>query len=284
MSTTTKPQSIYVDEKENKSIFINDDIESFIPSNSIFKQPQDESKSIRERSLIFFKNVIGNDEIKEALFRSLLQDDRTINTILVGPPATSKSLLLKQIENGCNKVLWYDCASGSTSSGLIEMLRRNQDTKILILDEISEMKRTDIDVLRSILNDGRVSKTLKSQFINFKMKGLRIYATTNNPTKLSIPIKSRFQMYLIDPYNDTEYVQVLTFCLLQQKIVENEQMAKELSWAMLHYGIKNIRTALSVCSLIHRNDSHDDIKRIIENYLVFNANDCNINYNEQDAQ
>jgi len=278
---TARPTSIFIDDSDKpKSIFINSDIDSFIPSNSIFKQPQDESKSIMERSLIFFKNVIGNNEIKEALYRSLLQDDRTINTILVGPPATSKSLLLKQIENGCNKVLWYDCASGSTSSGLIEMLRRNMDTKILILDEISEMKRTDIDVLRSLLNDGRISKTLKSQFINFKMKGLRIYATTNNPTKLSIPIKSRFQMYLIDPYNDTEYVEVLTFCLLKQKIVSNEQMAKELSWAMLHYGIKNIRTALSVCSLIHETDKHEDIKRIIENYLMFNANDCTTNFNE----
>ncbi len=278
---TSRPTSIFIDDDDKpKSIFINNDIDSFIPSNSIFKQPQDESKSIMERSLIFFKNVIGNNEIKEALYRSLLQDDRTINTILVGPPATSKSLLLKQIENGCNKVLWYDCASGSTSSGLIEILRRNMDTKILILDEISEMKRTDIDVLRSLLNDGRISKTLKSQFINFKMKGLRIYATTNNPTKLSIPVKSRFQMYLIDPYNDTEYVEVLTFCLLKQKIVSSEQMAKELSWAMLHYGIKNIRTALSVCSLIHETDKHEDIKRIIENYLMFNANDCTTNFNE----
>ena len=258
---------------------------TFIPSNSIFKEIQDESIPIKERAIKFFEEVIGNDAIKNQLYRSLLQDDRIINICLVGAPATSKTLLLKQIENKCNKVVFYDCASGSTGSGLIEILRRNQDTKILILDEISELKRTDIDVLRSLMNDGRVSKTLKSQFINFRMKGLKIYSTTNNPTKLSLPIKSRFQMYIINPYSDEQFVSVMEFCLLKQGIVseKNKQMAKELSYAMLHYEIKNIRTALSVCSLIHESDTHKDIKEIIENYLTYNANNCTTNFNEVDV-
>ena len=268
-------------ENENNRLYDPDN--TFIPSNSIFKQPLDDKLTIKEQSLKFFEEVIGNDDIKEQLMRSLLLDDKTINIMLVGPSATSKTLLLRQIENKCNKTVWYDCASGSTGAGLIELLYRNQDAKILILDEVSEMTGKNLDLLRGLLSDGRVSKTLKSQFINFRMKGLRIYATTNNPTKLSLPVKSRFQMYLIRSYSDSEFVKVMEFCLLKQNIIKSDIMAKELSWAMLKYNIRNIRTALSICSLVNEKDTIPDIKRVIENYLRNSAQDVNINYNQTDG-
>jgi Holliday junction resolvasome RuvABC ATP-dependent DNA helicase subunit len=249
-------------------------------STQLFKEPQDETKSIRQRALEFFSNIIGNDDIKENVYRVLLREDRIINILLVGPPATSKTLMCKVIEDKCNNVIFYDAASGSTGAGLIEILRRNLNTKILIIDEISEMKGKDLEVLRGLLNDGRVSKTLKSQLINFKMKNLKVFATTNNPTKLSLPLKSRFQMYMINGYNDEEFVQVLKFCLVKQNVIRNEQLAEELAYAMLQYEIKNIRTALSICSLVHESDTHEDIKRIIDNYIANDASKININYNE----
>jgi replication-associated recombination protein RarA len=273
--STSKPISIFIDDDD-----IND---SFISSNSIFKYKQDLTKTINERALTFFSNVIGNEQIKENLYRALLREDKIINVLLIGAPATSKSLLMKQIEDQCNGVLFYDAAAGSTGSGLIEILRRNQNAKILIIDEISEMRKNDIDVMRGLLNDNRVSKTLKSQLINFRMKNLKVFATSNNPTKLSKPIKSRFQMYLINPYNTDEFIKVLNFCLIKQNIIKDETLANELSHAMVEYHIKNIRTALSICSLIHESDKHEDIKRIIENYLVFNGAECNTNFNEEDA-
>lgn len=278
-----KMTSVYIDDtnKPIGSIFTNDD--SFINnSNQIFKYKQDLDKSVKERSVSFFSNVIGNEATKEQLYRALLREDRIINILLVGPPATSKTLLVKQIEDQCNNVIFYDAASGSTGAGLIEILRRNMNTKILIIDEISEMRGKDLEVLRGLLNDGRVSKTLKSQLINFKMKNLKVFATTNNPTKLSLPLKSRFQMYIIPAYTDDEFKKVMKFCLLKQNIVNNEKLANELSYAMIKYDIKNIRTALSVCSLIHPEDKHEDIKRVIENYLYNSAENININYNEQD--
>lgn len=265
------------------SIFIDDDDDSFIPSNSIFKTPLNEKLSIQEQSLEFFNDIIGNEDIKEQLLRSLLQKDRTINILLCGAPATSKTMLLRNIYEKCNKVLWYDASSGSTGAGLIELLRRNQDARILIIDELTELRGGNLDILRGLLNDGSVSKTLKSQFLNFRLKGLKVLGSTNNPSKLSLPIKSRFQMYLIDSYNDEQFIKVMEFCLLKQNIISSAQMAKELAFAMVHYKITNVRTALSICSLIHERDSHEDIKRVIENYLFNDASKININFNEQEG-
>jgi Holliday junction DNA helicase RuvB len=256
--------------------------ESFIPNNSIFMNPQDETIPIRERALIFFRNIIGNDDIKENLYRVLLREDKTTNILLVGPPATSKTLLCKNIEDQCNNVIFYDASAGSTGAGLIEILRLNKNAKILIIDEISELRKNDIDVLRGLLNDGRVSKTLKSKNINFRMKGLKVFATTNNPTKLSIPIKSRFQMYEIKNYTNEEFVKVMEFCLTNQNIVKDSKLAKELAYAMIHYNIKNIRNALSVCSLVHDTDTYADIKRIIETYIENDGSKLNINYNVEE--
>jgi ATPase family protein associated with various cellular activities (AAA) len=267
------------------SIFI-DDNNNFVNSvNQIFKYKQDLSKSIRERALEFFKPIVGNDEIKEQLYRALLKDNiNTIAVILIGAAATSKTLFMKCIEEGCNNVIFYDAASGSTGAGLIQLLRSNLGTKILIIDEIAEMATNDLKTIRGLCNDGRVSKTLQSKLINFKLKGLKVFATTNNAKKFNadLPLKSRFQSYIINKYTDEEFVKVLNFCLVNQGIIQDIELANNLSHAMIYYQIKNIRTALSICSLISKEDKKEDIERIIENYIAFNAADCNVNFNEEE--
>lgn len=264
------------------SIFIDDEKTFTSQFTQLFKEPQDLSKSINERALSFFSDIIGNDALKVQIYRALIQEDRAINFLMCGPPAVSKTLFMKVIEDKCNNVIFFDAASGSTGSGLIEILRRNQNAKILLIDEVSEMKGTNLDIIRGLMSDGRISKTLKSQLINFRMKNLKIFCTTNNPTKLSRPLKSRFQIYLINGYNTVEFVKVLSFCLLKQNIVSTEEMARELSFAMVHYEIKDIRTALSICSLIHPEDKHEDIKQVIENYIMHNGAECNTDFNTQE--
>jgi Holliday junction DNA helicase RuvB len=271
----SKPTSIFIDDNNT---FVNN-------NNQIFKYKQDLTKSIKERSLIFFSPVIGNDEIKEQLYRALIKENiTTIAVILIGAAATSKTLFMKCIEDQCNNVIFYDAAAGSTGAGLIQLLRSNLNTRILIIDEIAEMPVNDLKTIRGLCNDGRVSKTLQSRLINFKLKGLKVFATTNNAKKFNsdLPLKSRFQSYIINKYSNDEFVRVLNFCLVNQGIVNDHDLANNLSHAMIHYNIKNVRTALSICSLIHKDDKKEDIERIIENYISFNGADCSINFNEQE--
>jgi Holliday junction DNA helicase RuvB len=283
MSTTTKPQSIFIGpndkiSEENELIDY-----SFVSNDEIFKDPyfSDESVSIEQRAFTFFKDIIGHQPIKIMLFRALLRGNRNISILLVGVPANGKTMFMKSMVKGCNKVIYYDASSGSTGAGLIRLLRQNLDANLLIIDEFSELNKDDIEVMRGLLNDGTVNKALKTDIIDFKMDNLKVFATTNNPTKLSKPIKSRFQMYHIPAYSDKEFVQVMNHCLIKQDIIEDAKLANQLSNAMVFYGIKNIRVALSVCSLIHDGDDTADIKYIIENFLKYDASKLNVNYNEQ---
>ena len=248
--------------------------------DDIFKEQQDLSKTIDERAEIFFNEVIGQTAIKRQLYRALLRDNRLINILLIGAPATSKTLFMKIIEKKCNGVVFYDASTGSSGAGLIELIRRNPTMKILIIDEMAEMKKNDIEVFRGLANDGRISKALKTEFINLKLTNLKIFATTNNPTKLSKPIKSRFQIYLIDPYTDSEFIEVIKFCLKKQHIIKDETLINELAHAMVKFKIKNVRNALACCSLIHEGDTYATIERVIEDYIKYDGSQCNTNFNE----
>jgi Holliday junction DNA helicase RuvB len=283
MSTTNKPVSIFIDPNDDPLGNNNELIDySFISSDEIFKDPyfNDESIPIEERAMVFFKDIIGHKNIKILLFRALLRSNRNISILLVGVPSNGKTLFMKAIKKGCNKVLFYDASSGSTGAGLIKLLRQNLDAFILIVDELSELNKNDIEVTRGLANDGTVNKALQSGIIDFKMNNLKIFATTNNPTKLSKPIKSRFQMYHVPEYTDKEFIQVMNYCLINQDIIKDVKLADQLAKAMVFYSVKNVRLALSICSLIHDGDDTADIKYIIENYKKIDASKLNVNYNE----
>lgn len=286
---SNKPTSIFIDDNTVNDIFSNNNNElidySFVSNDSIFKDPyfNDESISIEERAERFFPDIVGHRPVKIMVFRALLRGNRNVNILLVGVPANGKTMFLKAIIAGCNKVLLYDASSGSTGAGLISLLRNNPDAKVLCIDEVSELPKDDIEVTRSLLNDGTVTKSLRNEHINFKMNNLKIIGCTNNPTKLSKPIKSRFQMYHIPAYTDSEFIQVMNHCLIKQDIIKDPKLADQLAKAMVFYKIKNIRVALSVCSLIHDGDDTADVRYIIENFLKYDASKLNVNYNEVDG-
>ena len=83
----SKPMSIYVEPKE---LDINDlyNSELFRSLNNLFKKEQDETLPINERAKNFFNKVIGLEPIKIALYRALIQEERGINVLLHGPPAS----------------------------------------------------------------------------------------------------------------------------------------------------------------------------------------------------
>lgn len=106
-------------------------------------------------------------------------------------------MFMKIIEDSMDDVFYYD-ASNSTSAGLFESLSENQEAKILLIDEIGMLKRNDVDALRGLLNDGRVSKTLKKRHYDFTLKNIKVFATTND-LNIPKPIRSRFIEYHLPP-------------------------------------------------------------------------------------
>lgn len=275
------------EEIRNNTFIIDNDLnQSFIGNNSIFKEKQDLDKSINQRALDFFVDIVGHEAQKRQLYRALLKEDKAqVNILLGGASGTSKTLFMQIIEKKCNGVIFYDAAAGSTGAGLIEVLRNNPNCRILIIDEIAELSSKDLKVLRGLLNNGRVSKTLKTVLINFTIKNLKILCTTNNLKKINAdkPLRSRFQIYLIPKYTKEQFIKVLYFCLTKKGIIKDQKLALELCYAMVKYEIDNIRQAESICQLVHEDkDKVADITQIIKDYLDNNGADCNIDFNTEE--
>lgn len=256
---------------------------SFIPSNSIFKEEQDQTKTIEQRALEFFSDIIGLKQVKINVYRALISEGKGLNVLLLGAPSTAKTMILEIIERKCNNVIYYDASSGSTRAGLVELLRLNPKAKIVLVDEIMQLKSTELGIFRSLLgNSRRINITQKSRPLDIRMSTqLKVIATTNNGQKLStdLPLKSRFQIYLIKPYDNEEFVEVMKFSLERENIA-NGDLALELSYAFLKYNIKIIRKALNIAALIHKDDDINTIADIIENYIINSGEDCSINFNE----
>ncbi len=230
------------------------------------------TQTISEQSKEFFSKIFGLDLIKENIFRVLLAKDQ-VNVLLIGPPATSKTLFMMVIQEQCNDVCYFDAANTS-GAGLIEVLYKNQKSKILIIDEIDKLKKNDLNSLLGLLNNGKIDKSLKGITYNFSMN-CKIFATSNSNTKLSKPVRSRFQEYHLPEYSDDEYIEVVKFCL-SEKITP--ATAEIIAKILLAHGRKDVRTAISISNLLQIGDTMDDIARVVETWINYKSQDS-IDYN-----
>jgi hypothetical protein len=65
---------------------------------SFLKKLKPEPESVRERALKVFSRIEGLDGIKEMMMRAVESPERA-HTLLVGPPASAKSMFMLEIEN-----------------------------------------------------------------------------------------------------------------------------------------------------------------------------------------
>lgn len=241
-------------------------------TGSVFIEEPSRSKTIPEQSKEFFSKIYGLDLLKENIYRVLLATEQ-VNVLLIGPPATSKTLFMEQIQEKCNDVCYFD-ASNTTGAGFLECLNIHQRAKVLIIDEVDKLRKNDLNSLLGLLNNGRINKNLKELTYNFSMQ-CKVFATSNSNTKLTKPMRSRFQEYHLPEYSDDEYIEVVKFCLAE-KITD--VTAEIIAKILLVHERKDARAAISISNLLQRGDTMDDIARVVETWLNHKSQDT-IDYN-----
>ena len=229
-------------------------------------------KTIPEQSKEFFSKVYGLDLVKENIYRALLAQGQ-INILLIGPPATSKTLFMEQIQEKCNNVCYFD-ASNTSGPGFLEYLNLHQKSMVLIIDEVDKLKKNDLNSLLGLLNNGRVVKNVKGTVYNFTMN-CKIFATSNSNANLTKPTRSRFQEYHLPEYTDNDYIDVVKFCLAERI---TETTAEIIAKILLAHERKDVRAAISISNLIQMGDTMDDIARVVETWINYKSQDT-IDYN-----
>jgi len=184
--------------------------------NELLKIKDETYKCFDEKSSIdlnLFESIIGYDDIKK-IFKMSLSSDKAVHILLVGPPASAKTLFMLEflkLERS-----YFTLGSHSTKAGMIDYLFDFRP-RYLLVDEIEHMPYKDQTSLLSIMETGIITET-KSQKTRSTQLKTWIFATCNNKEKLLSPLLSRFIIFHLKSYNLSKFIEVSNGILIKNDV------------------------------------------------------------------
>jgi len=163
-----------------------------------------------------FDNIIGYDDIKKLFFLSF-ESQRPIHILLVGPPASAKTLFML----GCMKLerSYFTLGTHSTKSGMLDYLFEKRP-RYLIIDEIEHMSIRDQTVLLSLMETGIIAETKHMKTRNTQVKTW-VFATTNETNHMLTPLLSRFMVLHFKQYKFENFLDISIHMLGQEGIAKD---------------------------------------------------------------
>lgn len=231
-------------------------------NNNFLKISNESYKSNKEKNdnLNLFENVMGYDDIKK-IFKMSLNSDKPVHILLVGPPASAKTLFMLELLN--LERSYFTLGSHSTKAGMIDYLF-DYRPRYLIVDEIEHMPYRDQTSLLSIMETGIITET-KSQKTRSTQLKTWIFATCNNKERLLTPLLSRFIIFHLKPYNRSKFTEVSNGLLVKNDIPM--EMANEISrvvWTKLKS--KDIRDCIKISRLARTIEDIEWIGKTLNQY------------------
>lgn len=233
-------------------------------NNTLFKHTY-EGRTIIENAEQFFFPIYGLRDIKEYLYR-VLNDSKQANILLSGPSSSSKDMFLTKIYDQCNDVIYYEPAL-EKSPNLVDQVYKNKNVKVIIIDSINKLRKSDWDILPHLLKNGVIEKTIKTNKIEIKLDNIKIFAALNedhyilDTNELLSKTRALFVDCYISEYTDEEFIEFVKFyCRNKLPNEKSEIMAREL----IKYNSKSIKEVIGFSKILRETDTKEDIVRIIE--------------------
>jgi len=163
-----------------------------------------------------FADIIGYDHIKK-LFQMALQSESATHILLVGPPASAKTMFLTSLMHRLKNSYFAD-GSSSTKAGMFDYLLTNRP-RYLLIDEIDKTARKDQVFLLNLMETGIVSETKYGKTRTAQLK-TSVFATSNNAKNLSAALVSRFFIVDLVPYTYKQFFEITKQLLSRHRIRE----------------------------------------------------------------
>jgi Holliday junction DNA helicase RuvB len=217
------------------------------------------NKSALEYDL--FDSIVGYDDIKK-LFQLSFGSQRPIHILLVGPPASAKTLFML----GCMKLdrSYFTLGTHSTKSGMVDYLFEKRP-RYLIIDEIEHMSIRDQTALLSLMETGIIAETKHMKTRHTQLKTW-VFATSNQTNHMLTPLLSRFMVLHFKQYKYENFLDISIHMLAQEGItkdVANEVAAQV--WQKMKS--KDIRDCIKIA---HLAKTKNDVNWIVETLLKYN--------------
>jgi Holliday junction DNA helicase RuvB len=230
------------------------------------KETETETKSVFSENIEYsmshqlFNNIVGYNDVKK-LFRMSLSSEKPVHVLLVGPPASAKTLFMLE----CIKLerSFFTLGSHSTKSGMIDYLFKDRP-RYLIVDEIEHMPMKDQTALLSLMETGIIAETKYQKTRNTQMKTW-VFATSNGTERMLTPLLSRFIVLHFKQYKYENFREIAVHILAQEGI--SSEIATACADAVwLKMKSKDIRDCIKIGRLAKMKEDVDWIASTLKNY------------------
>lgn len=202
-----------------------------------------------------FEDIAGYDSIKR-LFGMALQSDSSTHILLAGPPASAKTMFLTSLLHHLKNSYFVD-AGNATNAGMIEYLFENRPDYLLI-DELDKLAPKHQTFLLNLMETGIISETKYAKTRETKMD-VSVFATSNDPRKLSAPLQSRFFVVEVQPYTYEQFYRII-LRLLHDRV----KVAPTIADAVWNTS-KNIRDCVRIGQLARR---EEDVEFLVDKFIT----------------
>lgn len=207
-----------------------------------------------------FESIVGYNDVKK-LFGMSLSSDKPVHILLVGPPASAKTLFMLE----CMKLerSFFTLGSHSTKSGMIDYLFQKRP-RYLIVDEIEHMPMKDQTALLSLMETGIVSETKYQRTRNTQLKTW-VFATSNGTDRMLTPLLSRFVVLHFKQYSFGSFQEVCAHILSRDGVPSDVSAAiADVVWTKLKS--KDIRDCIKIGRLAKSTADVEWIAQTLRNY------------------
>jgi holliday junction DNA helicase RuvB len=219
-----------------------------------------DQKATLTKSEQLFDSIIGYSDVKR-LFNLSFSSEKPVHMLLVGPPASAKTLFMLS----CMKLerSYFTLGSHSTKSGMMDYLFQKRP-RYLIIDEIEHMPIRDQTALLSLMETGIIVETKFKKNRNTQLKTW-IFATSNSTDRMLTPLLSRFMVLHFKQYKYETFQEVAVHLLCREGISREIAIATaETVWSKMKS--KDIRDCIKIGHLAKTKDDISWIAETLRNY------------------
>ena len=214
-----------------------------------------------------FNSIVGYSDIKKLLMRSILSKEQ-IHILLIGPPATSKTVFLLEMFKELSNAYFID-GTATSGIGMVDFLFSHPETKFILIDEIDKLNKKDQTVLYNLMETGILTemKSRKTKGFRQQKMNVKIFATSNELDKLTTPLKSRFIKLELPEYTWEEFSTITNNLIKTRYKHLDESISNriaEIVWFDLM--TNDVRHVLQIAKLPYSIEDVEDIAHTLIKY------------------
>jgi len=208
-----------------------------------------------------FDVIEGYDNVIQ-IFLMSLQASKPVHILLIGPPASGKSVFLMELERlkGAKAMT----AGLSTKAGIRDLIVEEQPP-ILIIDEVDKVSnQKDLDAIYMWMDQNRVIVTkYQMRLDETATKRSNVYGACNRKDKVAVPLLSRFIKFTFKPYTLEEFIKVTVNVLIKREDVP-EELAKYIAGSLGRTGERDVRQAIEIARLLDLAQPIEKAREIVD--------------------